>query len=42
MLHCQDRVVPSYRYFAVMAQIALEVLMKYDECAILTYYSRCS
>ena len=37
-LHRQDRVVPSYRCFAVMAQIALEVLMKYDECAILTCY----
>ena len=37
-LHCQDRVMPSYRYFAVMAHIALEFLMKYDECAILTCY----
>ena len=37
-LHCQDRVMPSYRYFAVMAHIALEFLMKYDECALLTCY----
>ncbi|CAE7221363.1 unnamed protein product [Symbiodinium sp. CCMP2592] len=36
--HCQDRIMPSYRYFAVMAKIVLDMLLKHDECAILTCY----
>ena len=36
--HCQDRVMPSYRYFAVMAGIALHFLKSFIECAILACY----